>query len=29
MLQAETLPEKYFAILTDELQMLVRSQFDI
>lgn len=29
MLQAETLPRKYFAVLTDDLQMLVRSQFDI
>ncbi len=29
MLQAETLPEEHFAVLTDNLQMLVRSQFDI
>ena len=29
MLQAETLPGEYFALLADNLQMLVRSHFDI
>ena len=29
MLQAETLLGEYFALLIDNLQMLVRSQFDI